>query len=92
MALVLADRVLETTSVAGTGDASLNGAVTGHQPFAVIGGGNTTYYTIVAIDDNGAPTGDWEVGIGTYITTGNKISRDTVLSLIHISEPTRQIH
>lgn len=80
MALVLADRVLETTSVAGTGDASLNGAVTGYQPFSVIGGGNTTYYTIVAIDDNGVPTGDWEVGIGTYITSGNKVSRDTVLS------------
>jgi hypothetical protein len=80
MALVLADRVLETTAVAGTGDASLGGAVTGYQPFSVIGGGNTTYYTIVAIDDNGAPTGDWEVGIGTYVTTGNKLQRDTVLS------------
>ena len=80
MALVLADRVLETTPVAGTGDANLNGAVTGYQPFSVIGGGNTTYYTIVAIDDNGAPTGDWEVGIGTYVVTGNKLQRDTVLS------------
>ena len=80
MALVLADRVLETTPVAGTGDANLNGAVTGYQPFSVIGGGNTTYYTIVAIDDNGVPTGDWEVGIGTYVTTGNKLQRDTVLS------------
>ena len=80
MALVLADRVLETTPVAGTGDANLNGAVTGYQPFSVIGGGNTTYYTIVAIDDNGVPTGDWEVGIGTYVTTGNKLTRDTVLS------------
>ena len=80
MALVLADRVLETTVVAGTGDASLGGAVLGYQPFSVIGGGNTTYYTIVAIDDNGAPTGDWEVGIGTYVTSGNKLQRDTVLS------------
>ena len=80
MALVLADRVLETTVVAGTGDASLGGAVLGYQPFSIIGGGNTTYYTIVAIDDNGAPTGDWEVGIGTYVTTGNKLQRDTVLS------------
>lgn len=97
MALVLADRVLETTSVAGTGDASLNGAVTGYQPFSVIGGGNTTYYTIVAIDDNGAPTGDWEVGIGTYITSGNKISRDTVLSssnggaLVYFASGNKQI-
>ena len=45
MALVLADRVLETTSVAGTGDASLSGAIVGYQPSSVIGGGNTTYYT-----------------------------------------------
>jgi len=97
MALVLADRVLETTTVAGTGDASLAGAVTGYQPFSVVGGGNTTYYTIVAIDDNGAPTGDWEVGIGTYITSGNKISRDTVLSssnggaLVYFASGTKQI-
>ncbi len=80
MALVLADRVLETTAVAGTGDAALAGAVLGYQPFSTIGGGNTTYYTIVAIDANGAPTGDWEVGIGTYVTSGNKLTRDTVLS------------
>jgi len=80
MALVLADRVLESTPVAGTGDANLGGAVTGYQPFSTIGNGNTTYYTIVAIDDQGAPTGDWEVGIGTYVTAGNKLTRDTVLS------------
>lgn len=75
MALVLADRVLETTSVAGTGDATLNGAQTNYQPFSVIGDGNTTYYTIVDNTNN-----EWEVGIGTYTLSGNKISRDTVLS------------
>ena len=97
MALVLADRVLETTSVAGTGDASLSGAIVGYQPFSVIGGGNTTYYTIVAIDDNGSPTGDWEVGIGTYVTSGNKVSRDTVLSssnggaLVYFASGNKQI-
>lgn len=97
MALVLADRVLETTPVAGTGDANLSGAVTGYQPFSVIGGGNTTYYTIVAIDDQGAPTGDWEVGIGTYITSGNKLQRDTVLSssnggaLVYFASGTKQV-
>lgn len=97
MALVLADRVLETTIVAGTGDAALGGAVVGYQPFSTIGDGSTTYYTIVAVDDNGAPTGDWEVGIGTYILTGNKISRDTVLSssnggaLVYFPSGTKQI-
>ena len=80
MALVLADRVLETTSVAGTGDAALGGAQTGFQPFSVIGNGSTTYYTIVGVDENHQPTGEWEVGIGTYVSTGNYISRDTVLS------------
>lgn len=75
MALVLADRVLETTSVAGTGDAALNGAQANYQPFSVIGNGNTTYYTIVDNTNN-----EWEVGIGTYTLAGNSISRDTVLS------------
>jgi hypothetical protein len=97
MALVLADRVLETTVVTGTGDAALAGAVVGYQPFSVVGSGNTTYYTIVAIDANGTPTGDWEVGIGTYVLTGNKISRDTVLSssnggaLVYFPTGTKQI-
>ena len=75
MALVLADRVLETTSVAGTGDAALNGAQANYQPFSVIGNGSTTYYTIVDNTNN-----EWEVGIGTYTLTGNYISRDAVLS------------
>lgn len=97
MALVLADRVLETTVVTGTGDAALAGAVVGYQPFSTIGNGNTTYYTIVAIDANGTPTGDWEVGVGTYVLTGNKISRDTVLSssnggaLVYFPSGTKQI-
>ena len=75
MALVLADRVLETTQVTGTGDANLGGAQANYQPFSVIGDGSTTYYTIV---DN--TNSSWEVGIGTYVLAGNKITRDTVLS------------
>lgn len=97
MALVLADRVLETTSVAGTGDVSLGGAVLGFQPFSVIGNSNTTYYTIVAVDANQQSTGDWEVGIGTYVTVGNKLTRDTVLSssnggaLVYFASGTKQV-
>ena len=75
MALVLADRVQETTTTTGTGSVTLLGAVTGFQSFAVIGNGNTTFYTIA--DQGGA---NWEVGIGTYSTTGPTLARTTVLS------------
>lgn len=75
MALVLADRVNETTTTAGTGTLTLAGAVTGYQSFSVVGNGNTTYYTIV-----GQTTGEWEVGIGTYTSAGTTLSRDTVLA------------
>lgn len=73
MALVLADRVKETTTTTGTGALALGGAVTDFQSFAIIGNGNTTYYTV-------AGGTDWEVGIGTYSTTGPSISRDTILA------------
>lgn len=75
MALVLKDRVKETSTTAGTGTITLDGAVTGFQSFAAVGNGNTTYYAIV---DNA--TGAWEVGTGTYTSSGTTLSRDTVLS------------
>jgi hypothetical protein len=75
MALVLKDRVKETSTTAGTGTLTLAGAVTGFQSFAAVGDGNTTYY---AIADNA--TGAWEVGIGTYTSSGTTLSRTTVLS------------
>jgi hypothetical protein len=75
MALVIADRVRETTSSTGTGTITLTGPYSGFQAFSVIGNGNTTYYTIA--DPN---SGDWEVGIGTYTASGNTLSRDTVLA------------
>ncbi len=74
MALVVKDRVRETSTSTGTGTIILNGAVSGFQGFSVIGDGNTTYYTIVD-----AATGSWEVGIGTYTLTGATLSRDSVL-------------
>lgn len=75
MPLVLADRVQETTTTTGTGSVTLLGAVLGFQSFAVVGNGNTTFYTIA--DQGGA---NWEVGIGTYSTTGPTLARTTVLS------------
>jgi hypothetical protein len=75
MALVVKDRVQETTTTVGTGTVTLGGAVLSFQTFAAIGDGNTTYYAIVD------PTaGDWEAGIGTYTASGTTLSRDTVLS------------
>jgi hypothetical protein len=75
MALELADRVRETTTVTGTSSAVLLGAVTGFQSFAVIGNGNTCYYTI---SDQSGP--NWEVGIGTYSTSGPTLARTTILA------------
>lgn len=73
MALVLADRVQETTTTAGTGTVTLAGAVSGYQSFAAIGNTNTCYYTITSGNA-------WEVGIGTYSTTGPTLARTTILS------------
>lgn len=75
MALVLADRVKETTTTAGTGTVTLLGASTGFQSFAVVGDANTTYYAIVAQSGT-----EWEVGIGTYTLSGTTLARTTVLS------------
>jgi hypothetical protein len=73
MALVLKDRVKETTVTVGTITLVLLGAASGFQSFSAIGNGNTTYYAI----DGGT---EWEVGIGTYTSTGTTLSRDTILS------------
>ena len=75
MALVLADRVRETTTTTGQGTITLAGAVTGFQTFSAVGNANTTYYTIA-----GQGTAEWEVGIGTYTASGTTLSRDTVLA------------
>ena len=75
MALVLADRVRETSTSTGTGTITLAGAVVGFQTFAAIGDGNVTYYTIA-----GQGTSEFEVGIGTYTSSGTTLSRDTILS------------
>ena len=72
MALVLADRVKETTTTTGTGTYTLAGAVTGFETFGSVGNGNTTYYTCT----DGT---DFETGIGTYTSSGTTLARTTIL-------------
>ena len=76
MAFVLKDRVKETTTTTGTGAVSLDGEAGGFQDFSsAIGNTNTTYYAIVhqSLDE-------WEVGIGTYGSASNNLTRTTLLS------------
>jgi len=74
MALALNDRVQQQGTANTTVSFTLTGSVAGFQSFAVIGNGNTTYYS--ATD----ASGNWEVGIGTYSTTGPTLTRNTILS------------
>ena len=71
MALIIKDRVKESTTTTGTGTLTLAGAFAGFDSFAEIGNGNTTYYSCT----DGT---DFEVGIGTYTASGTTLSRDTI--------------
>jgi len=76
MALVINDRVKETSTTTGTGAVALGGAVTGFETFAAgIGNSNTTYY---AIFNTG--TTQWEVGYGTLDGTSANLTRTTPIS------------
>jgi hypothetical protein len=74
MALALYDRVQQTGSANTTVSFTLTGSVNGFQSFAVVGNGNTTFYA--ATD----ASGNWEVGVGTYSSTGPTLTRTTILS------------
>ena len=76
MALVINDRVKETTTTTGTGAVSLGGAVTGFETFAAgVGNSNTTYYAIVHQTAN-----EFEVGLGTLDGDSSDLTRTTVIS------------
>ena len=77
MALVINDRVKETSTTTGTGTLDLAGAVSGFVTFvAGIGNSNTTYY---AIHEQG--TSNFEIGIGTVTdATPDTLARTTVLN------------
>jgi len=72
MALLIKDRVKETTATTGTGTYTLAGAEDGFESFAEIGDGNTTYYACT----DGT---DFEIGIGTYTASGTTLARTTIL-------------
>ena len=94
MALIVNDRVKETSTTTGTGTFSLAGAETGYEGFvAGIGTGNTTYY---AIELNSA--GEFEVGIGTVTDASpDTLSRTTIISssnsdsLVNFSAGTKNV-
>jgi hypothetical protein len=93
MALVLSDRVQESSTSTGTGAFTLAGASNGFQSFnSGVGTGNSTYYCISDSTNNA-----WEVGIGTYTHSTTSLSRDTVLassnsgSLVTFGTGTKQV-
>ena len=74
MALVINDRVKETTATTGTGTITFEGAETGFETFAAgIGNNNTTYYCIVLNDE-------FEIGLGTLSADSSTMARTTVIS------------
>lgn len=76
-ALIINDRVKETSTTTGTGTFSLAGAETGFETFvAGVGTGKRTYYAI-SLDGSS----EFEVGIGTVTDASpDTLSRDTVIS------------
>ena len=79
MALIVEDRVLETTTTTGTGALTLAGAITGFKAFSSVmtSPSDTCYYMIEGVDGNGALTAEWETGLGTY-SASNTLTRTTV--------------
>jgi hypothetical protein len=76
MPIAAYDRVRESTTTTGTGTITLAGVAAGpYQSFAVVGNGNQCVYCIA---DQSGVGNDWEVGIGTYSTTGPSLARNTV--------------
>lgn len=97
MSRIYADRVMETSSTAGTGPVTLAAAVTGFRRFnAVCAIGDTVDYAIFGADTSGAPTGEWETGHGTY-TAADTLTRTTVQAssnadaLVNFAAGTKQV-
>ena len=69
------DRVMETSTTTGTGNITLAGAVVGYQTWnAGLGQNIFADYSIVGVDANGTPTGEWEVGEG-FLSAATTLTR-----------------
>lgn len=80
MALIVADRVLETSTTTGTSAYTLTGAITGYRTAASVCVNNDTFtYFAEDVDGFGRPQGGWETGLGTW-GTGNILTRTTIYS------------
>lgn len=95
------DRVSETSTTTGTGALTLLGAVTGFRSFASVftaGSGDIVHYVIEAVDAAGAPSGQWEVGVGTLAVDGTltrsspTYSSDGAATACNFSAGTKRVH
>jgi hypothetical protein len=73
----LLDRAWELTTTPGTGTVTLSGsAIVGYRSWSAAGAVNATIYPYVILDINNA----WEVGTGTYTSSGTTLSRTLIAS------------
>ena len=80
MSFVVADRVKEITTTVGQGDLALEGALLGFRTFgSVCADKSLVAYEIHGVDVNGAPTAEWEVGFGQWLT-GGTLKRSKIIS------------
>lgn len=98
MPFAVYDRVAESSTTTGTGDFTLDGALTGYQTFdATVGVVGTCYYLIEAVDGSGVATGDWETGVGT-LTASTTLERTAVIAssnagaAVNFAAGTKHVH
>jgi hypothetical protein len=78
MALIVADRIQETSTTTGNGALTLLGATTGYRAASTVcANGDTFTYYAEDVDVSGRPLGGWETGLGTW-GTGNILTRTTI--------------